>query len=358
VILFALAGLLVVRDLPAWMITLVIVAGVALGAVFFLPRWLAKRRDPAYSAGRSFGAFALAGALGMVGLASLPLWYLAFWVQTGPTAVPLATLSNGQKTVVFQGMQHVASEDFYKSVVFDLEQALADGYTLFYEGVTPVDGRPDLTEWFDKTLRGSNQDLSAAYKKMAEECGLSFQLNYFDPIKADMAIHPSRHVTADANFLEMKTEYDRLLREEAGFAAAMAAKAAKAKAKTAAPDGDDPFALFLGFMADATPEQKKLIGIVCRGVLGMAVSGALGEENDPSNRVIVDFRNKTLARFVDESKSDKIYITYGAAHFPGFLAELQERDPTFAIRAVKGVRPMTLPDEPNLAPSAVSGPAK
>jgi len=358
IILFALAGLLVVRDLPGWMITLVIVAGVALGAVFFLPRWLAKRRDPAYSAGRSFGAFALAGALGMVGLASLPLYYLAFWVQTGPTAVPLATLSNGQKTVVFQGMQHVASEDFYKSVVFDLEQALADGYTLFYEGVTPVDGRPDLTEWFDKTLRGSNQDLSAAYKKMAEECGLSFQLNYFDPIKADMAIHPSRHVTADANFLEMKTEYDRLLREETGFAAAMAAKAAKAKAKTAAPDGDDPFALFLGFMADATPDQKKLIGIVCRGVLGMAVSGALGEENDPSNRVIVDFRNKTLARFVDESKSDKIYITYGAAHFPGFLAELQERDPTFAIRAVKGVRPMTLPDEPNLAPSAVSGPAK
>jgi len=93
-------------------------------------------------------------------------------------------------------------------------------------------------------------------------------------------------------------------------------------------------------------------------VLGMAVSGALGEENDPSNRVIVDFRNKTLARFVDESKSDKIYITYGAAHFPGFLAELQERDPKFAIRSVKGVRPMTLPDEPNLAPSAVSGPAK
>jgi hypothetical protein len=213
VILFALAGLLVVRDLPAWTIALVIVAGVALGAVLFLPRWLAKRRDPAYSAGRSFGAFALAGALGMVGLASLPLYYLAFWVQTGPTAVPLATLSNGQKTVVFQGMQHVASEDFYKSVVFDLEQALADGYTLFYEGVTPVDGRPDLTEWFDKTLRGSNQDLSAAYKKMAEECGLSFQLNYFDPIKADMAIHPSRHVTADANFLEMKTEYDRLLRD-------------------------------------------------------------------------------------------------------------------------------------------------
>jgi hypothetical protein len=71
-------------------------------------------------------------------LASLPIYYLAFWVQTGPTAVPLVTFSNGQKNVVFQGMQHVASEDFYKSVVFDLEKALVDGYTLFYEGVHPI----------------------------------------------------------------------------------------------------------------------------------------------------------------------------------------------------------------------------
>ncbi len=356
-ILFALAGLLVVGKLPLWIVSLVVAAGVALGATVFLLRWLAKRRDPAYSPGRSFGAFALAGALGMLGLASLPVFYLAFWVQSGPTAVPLATLSNGQKTVVFQGMQHIGSEDFYKSVVFDLEQALADGYTLFYEGVTPVDGRPDLTDWFNQTLRGSKQDLSAGYKKMAEQCGLSFQLNYFDPIKADMAIHPSRHITADTNFLEMKTEYDRLLREDTVFAAAMAAKAAKAKQATS-NSGGDPFALFLGIVEGATPEQKKLAGIVCRGVLGMAVSGALGEEKDPSNRIIVDFRNRALARFVDESKSDKIYITYGAAHFPGFFAELQKRDPKFAIRAVKGVRPMTLPDEPNLAPSAVVGKAK
>lgn len=352
-LLFALAGLMVVGKLPWWIVGLVVVAGVALGGLLFLARWFVKRREPAYSRGRSFGAFALAGSLGMVGLASLPVWYLAFWVQSGPTAVPLATLSNGQKTVVFQGMQHVGSEDFYKSVVFDLEQALADGYTLFYEGVTPVAGRPDLTDWFNETLRGTKQDLSGGYKKMAEQCGLSFQLNYFDPIKADMAIHPSRHITADANFLEMKTEYDRLMREDPGFAAAMTAKSAKAR--QAKSDSGDPFDGLLEYLVQATPEQKKIAGIVCRGVLGMAVSGALGGENDPSNRVIVDFRNRTLARFVAESTSDKIYITYGAAHFPGFFAELQKRDPKFGIRSVKGVRPMTLPDEPNLAASPVTG---
>ena len=60
----------------------------------------------------------------------------------------------------------------------------------------------------------------------------------------------------------------------------------------------------------------------------------------------------------NESQSDKINITYGAAHFPGFFAELQKRDPAFTLRSMKGVRPMTLPDEPNLAPSAVSSAAK
>ena len=352
--LFALAGLLVVRHLPVWMIALVIGAGIALGALFFLPRWLAKRRAPTYSAGRSFAAFASTGVLAVTGLVSLPIYYLAFWVQGGPTAVPLVTLSNGQKTVVFQGMQHIGSEDFYKSVVFDLEKALTDGYTLFYEGVQPVPGRPELTEWFNKTLRGTDKDLSTDYTKMADECGLQFQLNYFQTLAADMAIHPARHITADVNYLEMKTEYDRLVREDPAFAAAMSAWATKSRQG----GGGDSYAPLVGAMAGTTPGQRQLIGIVCRGVLGMAISGALGGENNPTNRIIIDFRNRSLARFVAESKADKIYITYGAAHFPGFFAELQKLDPTFTIRSVKGVRPMTLPDEVNLSPSAVSGTAK
>ena len=52
------------------------------------------------------------------------------------------------------------------------------------------------------------------------------------------------------------------------------------------------------------------------------------------------------------------YLTYGAAHFPGFFAELQQRHPKFAIRSVKSIRPMALPDEPIPAPTAVSGTAK
>ncbi len=51
--------------------------------------------------------------------------------------MPLTTLTDGRRTVVFPGMQHVGSDAFYKSVIYDLEKALADGYTLYYEGVKP-----------------------------------------------------------------------------------------------------------------------------------------------------------------------------------------------------------------------------
>jgi hypothetical protein len=60
--LLALAGLLVVGKLPVWIVGLVVAAGIALGALLFLPRWLAKRSDPAYSPRRSFSSPSLSPA--------------------------------------------------------------------------------------------------------------------------------------------------------------------------------------------------------------------------------------------------------------------------------------------------------
>jgi hypothetical protein len=346
-LLFGGLGFAVVGSFPWWMIALVAVAGTALGAIVFFPRWLVRRRDTDYGAKRSFLKHAFGGVLAAAGIAALPFYYLAHWVESGPNALPLATLSNGQKTVVFQGMQHVASEHFYKSVVFDLEKALTEGYALFYEGVQSVPGRPDLDDWFNKTLTGNDKDLNAAYQKLAESCGLTFQLTYFEPLLADKAVHPSRHVVADVSYLDMKNEFDRLMRENPAFAAAVAQRSATARQSA----DQDPLMQVIGAIGSATREQKRLIGILCRGVMGMTTSKP-GLNSDPMEPVILDFRNRALARVVADSKAEKIYITYGAAHFPGFVAELQKLDPRFRVQTLKGVRPMTLPDEPVLSPSA------
>ncbi len=334
-------GLATLHVLPWWMLALIGVAGLAIGGLLFLPRWLLRRNDPDFRTRRAMLAHGLGGILLALGLASLPIYALAYLVAAGPTTLPLATLSNGRKTVVFQGMQHIGSEDFYKSVVFDLEKALTEGYTLFYEGVQPVPDRPDLTQWFNETLRGSKKDLSASYRQLADSCGLTFQLTYFEPLLADKAIHPSRHVTADVTYLDMKTEYDRLMREDPAFAAAIAADHAARKS-----EDDDPTLGVLAAIGGASRDQKRLIGIICRGVMGLTVSGAVAKRDATMERIILDFRNRALARFVAQSAADRIYITYGAAHFPGFLKELQALDPAMGIRSIRWVRPMSLPDEP------------
>ena len=339
-LVFGLLGLGVVYVLPWWMLALVVVAGIVIGLITYFPRWFLHRDKHGFSPKKTMLAHMVGGVLAALGIAALPFFYMAFWVTSGPTAMPLAALTNGKKTLVFQGMQHVGSEDFYKSVVFDLEKALTEGYTLFYEGVQPVPGRPDLTQWFTETLLGSKKDLSAGYTQLANSCGLTFQLTYFEPLLADKAIYPARHVTADVTYGEMKAEFDRLMREDPAFAQAIAARAAKKS------DDDDTTLAMLSSVSRATQDQKRLVGILCRGFMGMSIAGTIGSKDATLEPVILDFRNRALARFVAESPAEKIYITYGAAHFPGFLKELQALDPAIRIQSMRWVRPMSLPSEP------------
>lgn len=61
------------------------------------------------------------GTLFVLGIvAAVPIYYAALLTSLKPLTVPQATLSNGTKTVVFQGMAHIGSEPFCKSVVYDL----------------------------------------------------------------------------------------------------------------------------------------------------------------------------------------------------------------------------------------------
>lgn len=76
--------------------------------------------------------------------------------------------------------------------------------------------------------------------------------------------------------------------------------------------------------------------------------GAAGAWRDPDPGCQAP-EGGALARFVAEAPAGKISITYGAAHFPGLLAELQTLDPAFRVQSVTAVAAMNLPREPHLA---------
>jgi hypothetical protein len=338
--LFLLA-LPVVINFPIWVLAILLLAAAILSFVYVKVRgWLSKGSS-GFSAGRSFAVSFLVVLALLTALAALPLYYGAYLVQARPTTLPLATMTNGKKTVIFQGMQHIGSEQFYKSVVFDLEQALVDGYTLFYEGVQPSPDVPGADEWFKKVIVGGSGDLSKNYSTLANSCGIKFQLDYFKPMEAAIKANPGRHVVADVTYADMKTEYDRLVAADPDYASAVAAETAK---KEVTVGGFDPFSLFALVHEKGTPEQSRLAGIACRGVINFATSQS-GKENAAKEKIILDYRNKRLADFITQSPSEKIYITYGAAHLPGMFKILQSIDPAWKLQSVSWVRAMSNPEE-------------
>lgn len=320
------------------------VALIVAAALLALPSAWLMRRLSAAAGGRSFAAGWTRATVGwtfLLGAAlSLPVYYLATVTNTRPATIAQAALTNGSKHVIFQGMQHIASENFYKAVIYDVEKALSEGYVVYYEGVQT--GSPESRAFFGKfadELTGGGKDLDATYKSIGELCGMQFQLDYFGLLDADKAEHPERHVIADVDALEMKAEYERLLREDPAFAKEHAGdfKGGPASADTAFMQGA------VQWLKNGGEAQKALGGIACRGLWTMLLQTSGEKAPGPMDPVVLDFRNRALAQRVAQDTHDKIFITYGTAHLPGLLAELRKIDPRWTVGSVKWLRTIEAP---------------
>ncbi len=304
--------------------------------------WLIRRFSPT-AAGRTFASVWSRSLLGwtlILGVVvAAPFYYLMIVTETRPATVPQVSLTNGSKRVVFQGMQHIGSERFYQAVIYDVEKALSEGYVSYYEGVqTPTPESQAFFEKLSQELVGGS-DLSGTYKSIGEVCGMKFQLDYFGLLEADKAEHPKRHVVADVDALELKAEYERLMREDPAIA--------KAHAKDFQPKpatNDNAFLLtVVEWLKRGSASQKVLGGVTCRGLftLNQANASTTPGRMQP---VILDFRNRALAQRIMQSPDDRIFITYGAAHLPGLVAELRKLDPKWAVGSVKWLRTIEAPE--------------
>lgn len=304
--------------------------------------WVIRRLSPT-AAGRPFTSAWSRSLLGwtlILGVVvAAPFYYLMVVTDTRPATVPQVSLTNGSKRVVFQGMQHIGSERFYQAVIYDVEKALSEGYVSYYEGVqTPT---PESKAFFEKLSHElvGGTDLSGTYKSIGEVCGMKFQLDYFGLLEADKAEHPKRHLVADVDAIELKAEYERLMREDPAFAKA---HAGDFQPKPATNDNAFMFKV-VEWLKNGSAAQKALGGVTCRGLftLNQASAGAAPGRMQP---VILDFRNRALAQRIMQTPDDKIFITYGAAHLPGLVAELRKLDPKWAVGSVKWLRTIEAPE--------------
>lgn len=272
----------------------------------------------------------LIGAGLLTGFVAAPVWWLVLQPALHPLAVPRVTLDDGRRQVVFQGMVHVGSEQFYRSVSYDLIRAKDAGYVLFFEGVQA--GTPEAEAWLEAATQ-SGGDLNAQYGRIGEICGLSFQGDFLAFLQRDQALDPEHLVTADVSVTEMYEEWQRQI----------AANPSLADALPHAGGGGFEMASVMAFAAGLQGSQRTLAAAMCRGMFSVILGRA--ESPDALNVVILDFRNRRLADRIVSLPDADIYITYGSGHFPGLLREMQARDPNWRVVGTSWTTAVLPPDD-------------
>lgn len=271
-----------------------------------------------------------------VSLLSLPFYYLAYKAKTDPVLLPQTVLSNGEKTLIFQGITHIGSEHFYKSIGYDLETALNEGYKVFYEGIKL--SSPENDSWFSQTI--GDGDPSKSYKDLALACNLQFQSDYFQLIDHDQDTHPDQHLMADPDTSQVKVEYDRLMRDDTAFSFTMKMQQGYQENHQQAQH----LSTLIEWVKQGIGNQHPIVGTLCQGLFTRVLDPSKTSA-PPLNKLLVDFRNKHLANTILTDTSNKIYIVYSANHLSGIFTLLHDQDPRWEIKSVKWLRDMDAPQQ-------------
>jgi hypothetical protein len=185
-------------------------------------------------------------------------------------------------------MQHIARPAFYDAAAETVRAAKEDGYVHFYEFIDVYAlADPDQRKLRKLTQRAPMPD---QYAEVARQIGeqLGVELVAQDQQRL-LGLVNDRDVNADISPEELLARVESAL---------------------------GPLQL--------TQEDLET-------PLSEAISVAITAER--WTPIVLDGRNVHLARCVHEAADDRIVITYGAAHEPGWLAELQKLEPGWAAVA-------------------------
>lgn len=109
------------------------------GAILYLISciWKKLRRYP-ISPIRTFAPWILCRLYIVFGISTLAVMSFSYYHNDiRPASVPEFTISNGEKTVVFQSMIHIGNADFYRQIQQNIREKKKEGFVLFFEGVKP-----------------------------------------------------------------------------------------------------------------------------------------------------------------------------------------------------------------------------
>jgi hypothetical protein len=261
--------------------------------------------------------------------------FCAYENEVVPAELPAYVVSNGEKTLTFRTMSHIATPRFYADVAHELADARKDGYVLFYEGVRP--GTVENSRRFDELLgmRFSEE----LYDSMSELYGLVPQ----DTPTIASGFLPS-DLNADVSIDDIVASFNRRSGIPPSFASGAETASSGAvlalSGIMADTEAEDLATQFRTYAKSLTPRELEIVRYVNRAVMSFVIKGrdvpgivSSNFGNPELFSAILEDRDAVIAQAVIDSDAKKIYAMYGLLHFDGVFDLLQERDPRWKVSA-------------------------
>lgn len=228
------------------------------------------------------------------------------------------TVSNWEKTLVFQWMIHIASPDFYEEIKKNLQKYKSEWFVHFFEWVRP--GSAENTEAFNKALWVKFDE------KLYENMSKLYWVEAQDYEKIIWEIS-EKDINIDVSLDYIMEEYNKLTTKE--------------NKNQEAIDISKEIDLLVN---ELNSKQLAVLVYVNKAVLKTMLSNQellkdfSGMNDKKIFEIILWKRNEILATEIQNSEYKKIYATYGLLHFEWVLKLLQEKDPNWKIISVKEVK--------------------
>ena len=306
--LFAIV-LIYISGLPgllSFIISLLFYGGIIYGAVFIYKK-LRKQQVPKFK--NVFTKFLVSAGTSLFLIIAI-IWSFCYYQnEISPAEMPIYTLTNGEKILIFQWMSHIGTERFYEEVRNNIREAKNNGYVLYFEWVQP--GTEENMEKFNKILGVKfdaelYENFSKLYWLVHQDNDSLLWLVNDEDYNVDLWIdaiieiyrekYPEDVIDEDRELLAASTEITKLL-------------------------------------ATLNPRQLSILIYVNQAIINTIIKydGLRQKILDISGSsnifdVILNNRNIHLVNEISESPHEKIFTTYGLMHYSWVLEELQKRD--------------------------------
>ena len=296
-------------------ILVLIVYSVIFYAVHSIIQWIRKKER------RDFNTFLLA-FLYRVWISTLIicgiLWGFAYYFNNiAPAGMPEFTVSNGEKTIVFQAMSHIGSEKFYTTIQKNITEKKQEWFVYFFEWVRPWSSENQAV--FDQAM-GIKFDKNL-YKNFSKLYGVVYQ---------DNSLFLNRINNLDFN---VDLSIDDIITLYNGKN-----EADKQSSLLENNEVIDANQQIIETLANLNPRELSILRYINKAILNIIVQSQSIQDTlmkNFSNKalfdVILNERNTLIAKKIESSQYSNIYLTYGLLHFQWVFETLKQTDPQWKI---------------------------